>query len=149
MTYPLREDYGDRGEVVQGEDYEIAYSNNIKCGKGVMRAVSLRDGIYSSEDGYFYIVPAKGSVSKLGIGKKQIKVTVKDQKESGLTGYQISYRAKGTKKWKNVSSTKNVMTVKKLKKGKTYQFRVRGYVNIDGTKYYGKWSKIKTSKKVK
>ncbi|MBR2547533.1 MAG: fibronectin type III domain-containing protein [Eubacterium sp.] len=145
--WPLGE--SEYSELVLGRDYLIEFSNNVKCGKAVMHAVNLKEHMEQAEDGYFIIAPAKGSVSRLDTGKKAVKVTVRNQKASGLSGYQISYREKGTKKWKNVSSSKNVKTVKKLKKGKSYQFRVRGYVKVDGKKYYGKWSKVKTSRKVK
>jgi large subunit ribosomal protein L4 len=40
-------------------------------------------------------------------------------------------------------------TIKKLKKGKQYQIRVRAYKSVSGSKYYGAWSKVKTTKKVK
>ena len=44
-------------------------------------------------------------------------------------------------------------TMKKLKKGKKYNVRVRAYkvVNVNGKsqKLYGEWSKVKTSSKVK
>ena len=33
--------------------------------------------------------------------------------------------------------------------GKKYQVRVRRYVTVDGQKYFGRWSKIKTIKKIK
>lgn len=145
--WPLyRKDYS---MIVEGIDYRIEYSKNVKCGKAVMHVVNLKEHMEQAEDGYFIIAPAKGSVKYLTAGKRKIKVTVKNQKASGVTGYQISYRVKGTKKWKYVSSFKNVRTVKKLKKGRRYQFRVRSYVKVDGQKYYGKWSKVKTSKKVK
>jgi len=101
------------------------------------------------EDGYFVIYPAKAKVAGLTPGSKSLKVKAKDQKASVLTGYQISYRANGTKKRKAVDSKKNKKTIRKLKKGKKYQVRVRGYVKVDGEKYYGKWSAVKTSKKIK
>ena len=37
-------------------------------------------------------------------------------------------------------------TIKKLKKGKTYWFRVRAYRTVTGTDYYGAWSKAKKVK---
>ena len=30
-----------------------------------------------------------------------------------------------------------------------FQVRVRGYVKVNGQKYYGNWSKIKVTKKIK
>ena len=33
--------------------------------------------------------------------------------------------------------------------GKKYQVKVRGYVKVNGQKYYGNWSKIKVTKKIK
>lgn len=60
------------------------------------------------------------------------------------------YKAEVTSvKYLTAGKKKIKVTVKKLKKGKKYQFRVRSYVKVDGQKYYGKWSKVKTSKKVK
>jgi hypothetical protein len=39
--------------------------------------------------------------------------------------------------------------VKKLRKGKVYQFQVRSYRTVAKAKYYSAWSKTKASKKVK
>ena len=132
--YPLAEAY----EFLEpGDDYKLVYSNNVKCGKATVHVVCLKDHMIPPEDGHFIIKPAKAVVNKLDVGKKKVKVTVKNQKASGLTGYQISYKVKGTKKWKSVYSTSNVKTIAKLKKGKKYQVKVRGYVKVNGQKYYG------------
>ena len=34
----------------------------------------------------------------------------------------------------------------KLKSGKTYYYKVRAYVKINNTKYYSKWSTVKSIK---
>jgi hypothetical protein len=95
------------------------------------------------------ILPKKTSVSKLTVGKKQIKATWK--KVSGTTKYEVRYRVKGSSKWKtkSVSGKINSLKITKLKKGKTYQVQVRSYKTVSKAKYYSEWSKVKTSKKVK
>jgi hypothetical protein len=76
-------------------------------------------------------------------------------KKTKFDGYQIKYKVKGKKKWKTATAKKASAAkkiVKKLKKGKKYKVKVRGYklfgVNKD-VKVYGKYSKTKTSKKIK
>ena len=144
----------DSEDVIEnGKDYEIIYENNVKCGKAIMKVNPIGDHkdliVVSPENGSFIIYPAKAKVAKLTAGKRSLKVKAKDQKASGLTGYQISYKVKGTSKWKSVDSAKNIKTIKKLKKGKKYNVRVRGYVKVDGEKHYGSWSAVKTSGKIK
>ena len=137
------------GDMEEGKQYILKFSHNTKCGKATVKAIPNEEKVSGEPEGTFIIKPAKAKVSKLAPGKKSLKVTAKNQKKSGLTGYQISYRVKGSKKWKNTTSTKNVKTIKKLKKGKTYQVRVRGYVKVGKKNYYGAWSKVSTSKKIK
>ena len=96
--------------------------------------------------GKFIIAPAKAVVSKLVPGKNRIKVKAKNQKASGLTGYEIAYKLKSSKDWNTVTSKSNIKTLKKLKKGKTLQVKVRGFVEVDGEKHFGKWSKVKSAK---
>ena len=62
-------------------------------------------------------------------------------KGGGNTGYQIAYRLKG-KKWKTKNTSNTILTIKKLKRKKTYSVRVRSYKKVKGKVYYGKWSKI-------
>lgn len=92
------------------------------------------------------------NVSKVTAKKKS--VVIKWKKKAGVTGYQIQYSTSKTKisKGKKVlvkSATKNSTTIKKLKKGKVYYFRIRTYVKEDGKTVYSKWSTIKKSKKIK
>jgi hypothetical protein len=103
----------------------------------------------------------KAAIAKIQIKLKKIKVgkkkmTVKwTPKKANFDGYELSYVPKPKKKAKKIiikkgSASKKV--IKKLKKGKKYKVKVRGY-KLFGTKkdikVYGKWSKTKTSKKIK
>ncbi|MFQ9516004.1 MAG: fibronectin type III domain-containing protein [Eubacterium sp.] len=78
---------------------------------------------------------------KAKAGKKKVKLSWKKAKNAKK--YQIQY---GTKKSfsskKSKATAKKSITIKKLKRGKTYYFRVRG---IDG-KQVGNWSKVKKVK---
>ena len=88
------------------------------------------------------------TVKGLKVTSKNGKITVKYNKNANASGYQIQYKLKSAKKYKNLKSatTKLKVTSKKLKKGKTYCVRVRTYNKIDGKKVYGKWSNVKKIK---
>jgi len=146
--------------LVANTDYTIAYGANKNIGKGTLTITGK--GKYSGTKAFaFKIVPKKISVTKIKAGKKQIKVTWKKLSAAQqVTKYQVQYRAKGTAKWKTktVLAKSSSLTIKKLKKGKTYQVRVRAYKTVEqidanmqivNTNYYGAWSKAKISKKVK
>ena len=80
--------------------------------------------------------------------KKGKKLYIKWAKKSDAKGYQIQYATNKTftkgKKTKNVSRKKNELTVKGLKKDKTYYVRVRTYVyDEDDEKVYSNWSSKK------
>ena len=86
-------------------------------------------------------------VSGLKVTSKAKKFTVKWKKNSEADGYQVQYKLKSAKKYKTLKNTTALkVTSKKLKKGKKYQFKVRTYKNVNGTKVYGKWSSVKTCK---
>ena len=94
----------------------------------------------------------KKVVKKVAAPSKPTKVKVKNNKKktatvtwskvSGAKGYQVqyAYSAPFSKKTKTVSTNKFV--AKKLKKKKTYSFRVRAYKMNCKKKLYGKWSKV-------
>ena len=71
-------------------------------------------------------------------------VTVSWKKNEKASGYQVQY-GQGSqlkdKKSVTISKAKTTKTtVKKLKKGKTYYFRVRSYRTVSGQKEYSAWS---------
>ena len=139
------------GVVLPSTDYSVSYSNNKKVGKGIV-TVTGRGNFQGKITGTtFKIVPAKATVKKLTAGKKKLTVTMSSKpSKKGGTYYQIQYRVKGSSKWKTVNKKKgNKVVIKKLKTGKKYQIRVRAYKTVSGKKYYGAWSKVKTSKKIK
>ena len=89
----------------------------------------------------------KYTVKGLKVTSKSRKFTVTWKKTKGATGYQVQYKLKSAKKYKTLKTLKKLkVTSKKLKKGKKYQFKVRTYTTVKGTKVYGKWTKVKTIK---
>lgn len=86
--------------------------------------------------------------SILVLCSRTFKITVKNQKKSGVSKYQVQYRVAGKTKWskKTFKAKTNKVTLKKLKKGKKYEIRVRAYAKRAG---YGAFGKIKKSRKVK
>ncbi len=88
------------------------------------------------------------TVKGFTVTPKAKKAIVTYKKTKGATGYQVQYKLKTSKTWKNVTKfTKKLKVTKtKLKSGKKYSFRVRTVTKIDGKKYNGKWTKVKTVK---
>lgn len=91
--------------------------------------------------------PGKPAIKKLKNAKgKKVTVTLK-KKVSGATGYQVAYSVKSSMKGQKVKSFKGTsVTVKGLKKKKTYYFRVRAYTKKNGKTVYGNWSSKKSIK---
>ena len=78
-------------------------------------------------------------------GSKKMKLTWK--KVSGCTGYQIymsTKKSSGYKRIKTITKNKTVTYTKtKLKKGKTYYFKVRTYRKAGKKTYYANYSNVK------
>lgn len=83
-----------------------------------------------------------------GGSKNKVKVTWK--KAERINGYRLQYaqNKKSRKKLKTklLTAEKTSVTLKDLKKKKTYYVRIRAYVLLDGKKVYGKWSTVKKIK---
>lgn len=78
---------------------------------------------------------------------KERSVTVKWKKTKNAAKYQVSYSTnKNLKSATTKTVSKNKATVKKLKSGTKYYFRVRA---ISNTGYAGKWSKTVSASTVK
>ena len=133
-----------------GTDYDVTYDSGCKNVGSYKVTVNLKGNYSGSKSISFKILPKKASIRSAKPGKKKIKVTMsKKVKSTGGKYYKIQYRVKGTKKWKTKKTSKQALTISKLKKGKRYQIRVCAYKDVKGTRYTGAWSKIKTTGKVK
>lgn len=79
--------------------------------------------------------------------KKGRKIQIKVKKNTGYNyQIQICTSKKFKKSVKFDTFSKNSYTTKKLKKNKKYYVRVRTYKIINGSKVYGKWSKVQCIK---
>lgn len=92
-------------------------------------------------------VPATPSVS---LKSRKRKATIKWNRVSGASGYQIYRSLKRTSGFKAVKTIKKGSTKyfvnKKLKKGKTYYYKVRAYKTVSKKKIYGNFSTVKSVK---
>lgn len=82
------------------------------------------------------------------INKRGRKVRLSWKKVDNAIGYQITYarNKKFTKGKKKIFTKKRKYTIKKLKKNKTYYFKVRAYKGTKKTRVYGKYSNVKKVK---
>ena len=93
--------------------------------------------------------PSKTSIKSIKkLKKNQVKLTWKKVKNAtGYEVYQSMKKNSGYKKVKTITKNKKV-TYKagKLKKKKTYYFKIRTYRKAGGTTYYGNYSNVKKMK---
>jgi hypothetical protein len=132
------------GAALAATEYTVSYKAN--AGIGLASVTVTGKGAYKdSVSATFKILPAKASINSAKAGKG--KVTLKWSEAKGISKQQIQYRVKG-KSWNTVtvSGATDSKSISKLKKGKTYQFRVRGYKATAGIKYFAAWSSIETVK---
>ncbi len=132
----------DGVDIARNRDYTVTYKNNINVGLATVEIAGV--GNYTGNTKATYaIMPEKAKITSLKAGSK--KFTVKIVKEKGAK-YQVAYKVKGTSKYKTVTTSSVSKTVKGLKKGKTYSVKVRAYQTINGKKYLGNYSNVKTVK---
>ena len=85
---------------------------------------------------------------KAKAGKK--RAAIRWKKVSGASGYKVYRSAKKNGKYKAVKTIKKQRTVtftnKKLKKGKTWYYKVRAYRTVKGKKVYSPYSKAVKAK---
>lgn len=132
----------DGVDIAKNRDYTVVYKNNVSVGVAKVEITGV--GNYTGKTSASYVImPEKATIKSLKAGKK--KFTVKIKQEKGAK-YQVAYKVKGSSKYKTVATKNVTKTVKSLKKGKTYSVKVRAYQTINGKKYLGKYSNVKTVK---
>ena len=128
--------YTDTGATTNGSKYTYA----VRGYKGSVKSD------YTGKSAYC-ITPSKLTYAKNTSSKK---MTVKWNRNTKVTGYQVSYKTGKTEKTVTIKSNKTLSTViKSLKKGSTYSVKVRGYKTVSGVNYYSAWSSAKNVKVTK
>ncbi|MBO5486230.1 MAG: hypothetical protein J5988_04780, partial [Eubacterium sp.] len=118
-----------------GETGNTAGNNSLAQGS--------QQGSDNGDSAVSVAAPGKAVIQSLKNTKTRT-IQCKLKKVKNAAGYQLRYAT--NKKMKN-SKNKNVkgttVTLKKLKKKKTYYIKVRAYRLVNGKKKYGKWSSVK------
>ena len=137
----------DKGKQLKiDKDYKISYKNNKKAG---IARIYIR-GIGNYKDSVvetFKIKPREVKIIKMSTLSG--KVLIKWNKAECGTGYEIQFKTKGANKYKrriikNLRTYKS--TIKNLKKGKIYYFRIRVYKKVNSSMICSRWSKVKKIK---
>ncbi len=157
-----------------GIDYEVEYKNNVLPGKASVTVKGIRKYSYSVNKEFSITKATSAPENQISDDKKtdttvsgkefsetvnvnkpknnkKKTVTVTWEKTNNADGYEVQYalnkKFTKSKKTKAVKSAKKTsLTIKKLKKGKTYYIRVRAYKMDGKKKVYGNWG---AAKKVK
>lgn len=135
-------------ELVQGTDYTLSYSNNVKIGTAKVKVTGI--GNYSGSKTLTYkIVPKK--LKSLTASAAQGSVTLKWEKVATCTGYKIYRYDPDAKKWRGVKniSSKNTLTWtnKNLQPDTEYKYRVKAYMNVGGTAFTGESTQVNVTTK--
>lgn len=97
----------------------------------------------------YSLIPGKPSLVSVRNTKTKTAV-VKWKKVSGASGYEVYRSVKKSSGYKKIATIKKGSTVtytnKKLKKGKTYYYKVRSYKTVNKKKGYSAFSAVKSVK---
>lgn len=149
----------DNTQFTEGVQYSLSYTNNILCGIGTIHLTALgnyRNPKWPEWDSYFVIYPKKAAISKITVGGTAMAVTVRDDYDSGITGYRVQIRPVGSSEWttQKLMKGKTRTVFRNLIAGKRYEIRARAYLRIPRDAagkatvknfFWGGWSPVKTS----
>jgi len=151
--YQLQQYKGNKWTTVKNTTPNTYTVSKLKAGttyKFRVRAYKKISGKNYYSGWAYLTTPTKPATVTLSSVKstKSKKITVK-WKKATCTGYQVQYSTssklkKGNKTVTVTKSKTTSKTISKLKGKKKYYVRVRAYKTLDGKKYYGSWSKVKS-----
>lgn len=148
----------------EGVDYRLRNDGRSSVGQGTVRATGM--GNYTGAINASYRIveapaPPDSSADQVTLsyttkiksvkkGRRRITVKMKKKpsKKSGIK-YQIAYCPEGSSDWRYKVTFGKSLTIKKLKKGVRYQVKARAYKRSGNDVYFGAWSAVKLSGKVK
>lgn len=92
------------------------------------------------------VKPAKVKIKSVTRNLDKSTITIKFKSVKKATGYQVAYKKSTAKKY-TIKTTKKTSKTISVSNTATYKIKVRAYRKVNGKKYYGKWSAVKTVKK--
>ena len=127
----------DKYYLVLGKDYTVSYSNNIKIGQATVTIKGIGN-VKGTRVVKFQIVPYANKLTSYGASKKT-SIRLKWTKSSGITGYKIYVYDTSKKIYVRKKTITNpntdLYTIKGLKPGITYSFKIATFVRINGVDY--------------
>ncbi len=136
------------GKKLNSKYYTVSYKNNKKVGKATV-VLKFKGNYEGTLTKSFRIVPQGTKFTKTVTKKNAVNFHWKKQSKQ-TSGYEIQYARKDSfegAKTVTVKGNKTTSkTIKKLKSGKKYYFRIRTYQSVDGKKYYSRWSSKKSAR---
>ena len=139
-----------KGKKLKTKYYTVKYSNNKYTGLATVTVKGKRSykSKIPSTKIQFVITPKKMKTPSAKAGKGYVKASWKTEKK--VSGYVVQIST--NKKFKSgvqefvMKSGQKSKTVKDLARKKTYYVRTRAFKTIQGTTFYGSWSKTKKIK---
>ena len=123
--------------------YEISVANVL----GGKRSSYITKKIYTTRNGVTRNYMYTPRIEKISTGKGTATITARKiiyKSEPKNVKYRYAYRVKGADKWNYITSSSSVRTIKNLKSGTTYTFKVSYYYETpiaEGVRIYSKNSK--------
>lgn len=112
-------------------DYTISYEKGCKLPGKYSVKITCKGNYTGTKSLTFKIKPA--ATKKVTIKQTTSKITLTWTKVEGADGYRVYQYNSKTKKYKRIAETKRAKySVKKLKAGTNYKFKVRAYAEDDG-----------------
>ena len=134
--------------LTKDTDYTVSYKDNKNIGTATI-TVTGKGNFTGTKKITFKITPKKVTLSK-AVNNKKGTATVSWKRDKSVTGYELYCSTKKSSGYKlEKTITKNSTTSyadKKLKKGKTYYYKIRAYKTVNGKKVYGSYSSVKSVK---
>ncbi len=148
--------------------YTVSYSTDKKKWKNLTTAKnSLSIEKLNSSKTYYFRIRSNGEENKSGYSKvisvctkpekavllsavsdKKSVAVLKWKKQKNVSGYEISYTSDSFEKKKTIKVAEvvsgNKKTLKKLKSGKKYRFRIRAFKKVGSSKIFGSYSSVKS-----
>ena len=125
-----------------------SYTNSkLTCGKTYYYKVKAISGKKSATSSIVSKKAVPGKVSGFKVSYTCSTLKPSWSKQSGVSGYQVYYKASSSGSYKKLTSTTSTSyTQKNLKLGTTRYYKVRAYKKVGKTTYYGAFTSVISKK---